>query len=258
MMRKKLELQADRIEAVLASHDISARVTGGTNTPRWCRFVVSPIIKAQIPKIKGLSEELAAALGTPSCQVSRHGAAVAIKILNNGPVTVDTFLDAMAYYECLHTVALGISEDGRPLMANLCSDDGAHVLITGEGREGVLALMVKSLTMWNNPDTLRVASADGQLEILAQGVTDGREKQVPLAVALINGGIPGSPAALHTILELGPSVGLHVLMTASHVNDDLRALFPIQITGLGNGYAHCIAPGFQGTFQAPVSARITQ
>jgi len=33
-MRKKLEFQADRIEAVLSMHRAPARVTGGTVTPR--------------------------------------------------------------------------------------------------------------------------------------------------------------------------------------------------------------------------------
>jgi hypothetical protein len=179
-------------------------------------------------------------------------------VLYNEQVKINTLLDDIDYCKQPNKAALGITDNGTALTVNLCSDAGAHVLITGDERMNILALMVKSLTKWNNPDTLRVASADGQLEILAQGVTNGREKQVPLAVALIDGDLPGSPAALHTILELGPSVGLHVLMTASRINDDLRALFPTQIVGKGGGYAHCIAPGFQGTFQAPVSARITQ
>ena len=41
-MSRKLEFQANRIEAVLALHRVSARVTGGTVTPRWIRFQVLP------------------------------------------------------------------------------------------------------------------------------------------------------------------------------------------------------------------------
>jgi len=58
-MRKKLEFQADRIEAVLAVHKLPARVTGGTVTPRWVRFQVLPAVGARISRIKGLHEESA-------------------------------------------------------------------------------------------------------------------------------------------------------------------------------------------------------
>ena len=60
-MRKTLEFQADRIEMVLAMNKVPARVTGGTVTPRWVRFQVLPAVGAKISKIKGLSEEMAAA-----------------------------------------------------------------------------------------------------------------------------------------------------------------------------------------------------
>ena len=47
-MRKKLEFQCDRIEAVLTMHKIPARVTGGAVTPRYVRFQVLPAVGAKI------------------------------------------------------------------------------------------------------------------------------------------------------------------------------------------------------------------
>ncbi len=87
-MRKKLEFQADRIEAVLAMHKTPARVTGGTVTPRWVRFQVLPAIGAKFSKIKRLHEELAAALDVPNCRVSRRGAAVAVEVPRDDPQPV--------------------------------------------------------------------------------------------------------------------------------------------------------------------------
>ncbi len=87
-MRKKLEFQADRIEAVLALNKVSARVTGGTVTPRWIRFQVLPAVGAKISKIKGLSEEMAAALNASNCRVSRRGAAVAVEVPRDDPKPV--------------------------------------------------------------------------------------------------------------------------------------------------------------------------
>lgn len=257
-MKEKVEIQADKIRDVLSSYGVLATVTGGTSAPRWAKFRVSPLPGTMADEIMELAVEIAAVLDVPTVEVSRRGVLVTIKVLNSEQMNVDTLLDSMNYYKCPHTAALGVVESGAPLLINLDSAAGAHVLITGEERDGPLSLMVASLIRWNEPSALRVADANGQLEVLARGVTDGREKRVPLAVALVDGDLTGSPAALHTILESGPGVGLHVLMTASHVNDDLRALFPTQIVGKGDGCFHCIAPGFQGTFQAPVSAKITQ
>ena len=42
--RQVLEFQADRIEAVLARHKVSARVTGGVISPRWVQFQVLPAL----------------------------------------------------------------------------------------------------------------------------------------------------------------------------------------------------------------------
>ena len=87
-MRNKLEFQADRIEAVLALNKVSARVTGGTVTPRWVRFRVLPAVGAKISKIKSLSEEMAAALNAPNCRVSRRGAAMAVEVPRDDPKPV--------------------------------------------------------------------------------------------------------------------------------------------------------------------------
>ena len=87
-MRKRLESMADRIEAVLSLHHISGRVTGGTVTPRWIRFRVLPAVGAKLSKIKGLSEELGAALDVPACRVSRRGAAVDVEVIRDEPVLV--------------------------------------------------------------------------------------------------------------------------------------------------------------------------
>ena len=40
-MQHRLHFQADRIEMVLASHRVPARVTGGTVTPRLVRYQVT-------------------------------------------------------------------------------------------------------------------------------------------------------------------------------------------------------------------------
>ncbi|MBU0704498.1 MAG: DNA translocase FtsK, partial [Chloroflexi bacterium] len=161
-MRKKLEFQADRIEAVLSLHKIPARVTGGTVTPRWVRFQVLPAVGAKISKIKNLSEELAAALDAPNCRVSRRGAAVAVEVPRDDPQPVRL----LPLYNQLTdhptdqppippaTAILGLAEDGAPLLIRLPSPDVAHILVagtTGSGKTVLLQAMILSLAMVNPP-----------------------------------------------------------------------------------------------------------
>ena len=170
-MRKKLEFQADRIEAVLSLHKIPARVTGGTVTPRWVRFQVLPAVGAKISKIKNLSEELAAALDAPNCRVSRRGAAVAVEVPRDDPQPVRL----LPLYNQLTdhptdqppippaTAILGLAEDGAPLLIRLPSPDVAHILVagtTGSGKTVLLQAMILSLAMSNLPNGLSLMLID--------------------------------------------------------------------------------------------------
>ncbi|MFQ6100741.1 MAG: DNA translocase FtsK [Anaerolineae bacterium] len=156
-MRKRLEFQADRIEAVLALHKVPARVTGGTVTPRWVRFQVLPAVGTKISKIKGLSEELAAALDASNCRVSRRGAAVAVEVPRDDPQPVRLLplfrqLDDGDGSMPPVTAILGLAEDGAPLLIRLPSPDVAHILVagtTGSGKTMLLQTMILSLAMAN-------------------------------------------------------------------------------------------------------------
>ena len=168
-MRNKLEFQADRVEAVLALHKVPARVTGGTVTPRWVRFQVLPALGAKISKIKGLSEELAAALDAPSCRVSRRGAAVTVEVPRDDPQPVRL----LPLFRQLNrdngdippvTAILGLGEDGAPLLIRLPSPDVAHILVagtTGSGKTVLLQTMILSLAMANSPSPQGGGGAGG-------------------------------------------------------------------------------------------------
>jgi len=148
-MRRMLEYQADRIEAVLAQHRVPARVTGGTVTPRWIRFQVLPPIGARISRIKGLAEELATALDAPTCRVARQGAAVMIEVPRQDarPVRLMPLLRQLRDVPRV-TAVLGLADDGAPLLIRLPSPDVAHVLVagtTGSGKTALLRTMVLSL-----------------------------------------------------------------------------------------------------------------
>lgn len=170
-MRKALEYQADRIEAVLTIHNVAARVTGGTVTPRWVRFQVLPAVGARISKIKGLSEEMAAALDAPSVRISRRGAAVAVEVPRDDPQPV-RLLPLMRQLEegkvkvktSSLIAVLGLAEDGAPLLIRLSSPDVAHILVagtTGSGKTVLLQAMILSLVLLHpSPHKLALCLVD--------------------------------------------------------------------------------------------------
>jgi DNA segregation ATPase FtsK/SpoIIIE, S-DNA-T family len=168
-MREKLEFQADRIEAVLELHSVDAHVTGGAVTPRWIRFQVLPAIGAKISKIKGLSEELAAALDVPDCRVSRRGAAIAVEVPRDDPRPVRL----LPLYRQLTarpgdsipplTAVLGLAEDGAPLLIRLPSPDVTHILVagaTGSGKTVLLQSIILSLAVSNSRRALSLVLID--------------------------------------------------------------------------------------------------
>jgi S-DNA-T family DNA segregation ATPase FtsK/SpoIIIE len=150
-MRKLLEHQADRIEAVLAQHRVSGRVTGGTVTPRWIRFKVLPAMGERISRVKRLSDELAAALDAPSCRVARQGAAVLVEVPRNDdrPIRLVTLLEQLHDTPPV-TALLGIADDGAPLLIRLPSPDVAHILVaggSGAGKTNLLQAIALSLAL---------------------------------------------------------------------------------------------------------------
>ena len=84
-MRKMLELQSDRIEAVLSVRKVHARVTGGTVTPRWTWLQVSPEVGVGMSRVKALHEEVVAALDASACRVAWRGAALTSEAPRDDP-----------------------------------------------------------------------------------------------------------------------------------------------------------------------------
>lgn len=159
-----LNFQSDRIERVLASHRVPARVHGGTVSPRWIRFHMTPALGARIATVRNLSEELALALGAPDVRVAREGEALAIEVPRPDaePVRLLPLLKSVGHIPPL-TACLGLAEDGRPLLIRLPSPDVAHVLVagaTGSGKTDLMRAMLVSLALNNRQSRLQIALID--------------------------------------------------------------------------------------------------
>ncbi len=164
LTRDFLNFQSDRIERVLASHKVSARVHGGTVSPRWIRFHLTPAMGARIATVRNLSEELALALGAQDVRVAREGESLAVEMPRPDaePVRLLPLLKGLGTVPPL-TACLGLAEDGRPLLIRLPSPDVAHVLVagtTGSGKPDLMRAMLVSLAMLNRQSRLQLVLID--------------------------------------------------------------------------------------------------
>jgi len=152
--RQVLEFQANQIEAVLAQHRVAVRVTGGLVFPRWIQFQILPSLGARVSKIKGLAEELALALNSDSCRISRQRGVVAVEIprLDPQPVRLLPLQHGLVQRSQVPfgTAVVGLSDKGAPLLVRLPSPQVAHVLVagtTGSGKSALTRAIIASLAM---------------------------------------------------------------------------------------------------------------
>ena len=162
--RDLLNRQADRIESVLASHRVTARVQGGTVSPRWVRFNITPALGARIATVRNLSEELAMALGAQDVRVARVGEDLTVQMPRSDaePVRLQALMRSLSSIPPL-TACLGVADDDRPLLLRLPSPAVAHVLVagaTGSGKTELMRNLILSLAQTNRQSKLQVALID--------------------------------------------------------------------------------------------------
>jgi len=160
-----LDEQADRLETLLASHEIDASVSGGAVSPRWVRFIVHPAVGTRISSIQGLSEEIALILGAPSVRVGRSGGVVAVEVPLEDPQPVHLLALLRDVPEDLSpaTAVLGLSLDGKPYYLPLAAPEVTHVLVagsTGCGKTELLRSLILSLALHNRQAHLQAALVD--------------------------------------------------------------------------------------------------
>ena len=160
------------IEMLLASHKVSARVTGGTVTPRLVRFHLATALGVRVRQVANLSEEIALSLGAPSCRVYRHQGQVEVEV----PRERGRVVPLLPLCQRLaregpggrHTVppltaVLGLDQEGVPLLLRLPSPNVAHALIagtTGSGKTALARTMVASLALHNSQRNLQLVLVD--------------------------------------------------------------------------------------------------
>lgn len=163
-MRRRLQMEAAQIEAVLASHRIPGRVWGGIVLPRVVRFELTTGMGTRVRQISNLAEEIAMALGVRSARVYRSGGTIQVEIPRERPAPVELLplCQRLARIPPM-TAVLGLDESGVPLLLHLPSPDVVHILIVGTSGSGKTALMrslLLSLALHNPQGRLQLVLLD--------------------------------------------------------------------------------------------------
>lgn len=162
--RRTLEMQADRIEAVLARHRVPARVDGGVVTPRYVRFDVKPEAGVRVGKVTAMAEEIALALDKRNARVYREGATIHVEVPRTqaDPVRLLPLCGRVSLVPPV-TAVLGLEHDGTPLLLRLPAADVTHVLIvgtTGSGKTALARTLLASLAMHNRQSQVQLVLID--------------------------------------------------------------------------------------------------
>jgi len=164
VMKQILNFQADQIEMVLQTHRVPGKVTGGTVTPRWIRYEVTPALGSKVASIVKLSEELALRLGAGAVRVSRQGPTVHVEVprADARPVKLLPLLAQLPELP-RQSAVLGLDDGGTPLLLRLPSPEVAHVLVagtTGSGKTALAQSMALSLAMNNRLGEVQLVMVD--------------------------------------------------------------------------------------------------
>jgi S-DNA-T family DNA segregation ATPase FtsK/SpoIIIE len=197
--RRTLELQADRIEHVLAQHRVRAHVQGGTVTPRFVRFDLAADTSTRVDKIKSLTEEIALALGTRQARVYRENGGIHVEIPHEEPEPIRLLqLCRRLGNVPPATAVLGVETDGTPLLLRLPAPDVAHILIagtTGSGKTALARTLLTSIAMYNKQSAIQLVLIDPK----------GRGFQPLADLPHVLGGIASTPEqamdCLHWLVE---------------------------------------------------------
>ena len=264
-IKERLEMDGNRIDEVFHRHNIPGRATGGQVTPWVIRYRFDLERPGDADHARGLADELASALGVSACRVYRRGMAVVVEYPRGEGVPVH-LLPLLRRVKNVPpvTAALGVDDEGVPLLIRLPAPEVGHVLVVGEagaGKTNLLRAMALSLAL-RHPKGRDLAlvlidprggQAFGCFEGLphlarpvVRGNTEAREaveslvrlveqrglwpERRPVVVAVIDG-VEGIPSTLLArLVEKGHRVGVHVVVAAAEPPSVL-ARFPVRIVG---------------------------
>jgi len=163
-LRHLLGVQARQIGRVLDFHRVPADVVGGTVQPRVVSFDLQTQLASGLEKVRGLKDDLMAALGVGDVAVVREDGQWRLRVTRPDDVPVP-LLRLLTSLPALPptTVALGLAEGGQPVLLRFGANRTRHVLVAGEpgaGKTSLLRALAAGLSLTNRQSALQLLVLD--------------------------------------------------------------------------------------------------
>jgi len=165
-LRHRFEIQSRQIERVFARHQMLAQVEGGVADLHSIRFDLQTQLAMGWDRLRDLASDLKSALGVPDVSLNRQGGRWQLDVAfkEEPPVAL---LDLLAMTPDMPplTVALGLSEDGRPVLLQFDPKDMTHMMLSGvegAGKTSLLRTMAVSLALTNRQSNVQLLIIDPQ------------------------------------------------------------------------------------------------
>lgn len=180
-LRHQLELQSQQIERVFDHHHLSARVAGGNVQPRAISFDLQTLATGW-ERLRGLKQDLVAALGTSSVQISREDGSWRLHVVRPEEPSVGllNLLSVLDGAVPSTTAVLGLAENGQPVLLNFNDPHVTHVLLAGQEHAGK-TMLLRSLAL-----SLALLNKQSQLQMLVIDTAERRDEGVAVSLDPLN------------------------------------------------------------------------
>ncbi len=164
----QLSVQSRQIEKVFMQRQLPTQVAGGTVTRQHVQFDIQTQLASGWEKLRGLKQEFLSALGVADIQFVREEGQLKLRVEQPEvpPVALVELLPILPDLAPI-TAALGLSEDGRPVLLELVDQNLAHVLISGTsgaGKTALLRTIATSLAFSNKQSQLQLLIIDADAD----------------------------------------------------------------------------------------------
>lgn len=160
-LQHQLEVQSHQIEQIFQRHDPSTQVAGGRFDSQVFQFDLQTQLASGWERLRGLRQDLMGALGVSGVRVVQENGQWRVQVRRpyEPPVPL---LDLMELVPAIPEAAavLGLTAEGRPIVANFGNPDTPHVLITGDagaGKSVLLRTVAASLALRNKQAHFQLA-----------------------------------------------------------------------------------------------------
>lgn len=167
-LKHQLDVQTRQINRVLSHHRIPATVTGGTVRSRVVNFDLQSQLSAGVERIRGLGDDLKAALGVGGVSVSGSDGfwRVGVPQPDESPVPLLKLLSSLPPIAPT-TAIIGMADGGQPVSVQFSSGRTSHILIAGEpgsGKTSLLRTIATGLAIANRQSELQLQILDPKWE----------------------------------------------------------------------------------------------